>query len=273
MAKGRVVAGGPWFNSFDRSFNDLQFEKRLDELGIWWNGCPAKTLLHGLLAALWMRGRSISQAIKLAATVGDALPKKGTYRFLGQRDLDLRDVLRSFFTSQDTTDEDVILIDDTPSKRTGYQLPGVSFLYSTAQKAKVLGYGLGTVFHYGRTISGFVDFEVSVSKSTPDQSKRRGRPFAEILRAKTLSKYDLVVDMLRRIKETGNRVRIVVFDTWYSQSVDFLWNVILLRFQFITQLKSNRCLEFEGESLPIGKIWRRLHKFRRYDHRTTYRSF
>lgn len=270
MAKQIVVPAAEWIKQCLGAIAGLKLEERLSALGVSWNRTTPDDIVRSLICGLWMRARSMAQAIELSPLTGFQLPVKGTYRFLNQRLLDLRELLRSYFTADVTTSDDVILIDDTPSKRTGFQLPGVSFLYSTTQKAKVLGYGLVTLFHYGRNRSGFMDFEVKISDAPPDQAARRGRPIDEILHAKRSTKYDLVLEMLDRARALGNRARVLVFDSWYGQSVDFLWEVIRRTFHFITRLKAGRSLWYDGEYRKVGEIFRKLKKFHRFNDRTKY---
>ena len=270
MAKPIVAPAAEWIKGCLGAISELELEERLSTLHISWNRIVPAGIIRGLLCGLWMRARSVAQAIDLSPLTGFQLPTKGTYRFLNQRLLDLRELLRSFFTSDTTTVDDAILVDDTPSKRTGFQLPGVSFLYSTSQKARVLGYNLVTLFQYGRELSGFLDFEVKISEATPDQAKRRGRPIKEILRAKRMTRYELVLDMLDRARALGNRARLLIFDSWYGQSVDFLWEVLCRQFHFITRLKTGRSLWYDGQYQKVSAIFRKLKKFRRLNDRTKY---
>lgn len=277
MARSRVVRSEDWIKSFDEAFDGLDLRAKLRESGIQWNRDEPEDLLRGLLVALWMRARSIAQSIEMALAAGVALPKKGTYRFIGERSIDLRSVLRACFDADTTSEDDIILIDDTPARRTGYQLPGVSFFRSASLRAQVLGYQVVTLFHYGREASGFLDFEISISKRTPRQSRRRGRPVKEILKAKRTTKYDLVLEMLDRARKAGNKARIVVFDSWYGQSTEFLLNLLCKRLHFVTQLKTNRRLLWDGEYLSIKKIWAKLkrqkRRFKNFDGRTRFHAF
>lgn len=270
MAKPIVAPAAEWIKTCLSAISGLKLEERLSALDVSWNRAVPDDIVRSLLCGLWMRARSVAQAIELSPLTGYQLPKKGTYRLLNKRSLDFRDLLRSYFTSESTTIDDAILVDDTPSKRTGFQLPGVSFLYSTTAKAKILGYDLVTLFQYGVRLSGFSDFEVKISKAKPDQAAQRGRPIDEILRAKRMTKYDLVLDMLDRARANGNRARLLIFDSWYGQSVDFLWAVLERSFHFITRLKASRLLWFEGEYRTVDGIFRKLTKFQRFNDRTVY---
>ncbi len=270
MAKPIVAPAAEWIKTCLGALSGLKLEERLSALDVSWNRMVPAEIIRSLLCGLWMRARSVAQVIELSPLTGYQLPTKGTYRFLNQRLLDLRELLRSYFTAETTTADDAILVDDTPSKRTGLQLPGVSFLYSTTAKAKVLGYGLVTLFQYGVRLSGFSDFEVKISDAKPDQAKRRGCPIKEIRRAKKMTKYELVLDMLDRARALGNQARLLIFDSWYGQSVDFLWELLRRHFHFITRLKTGRSLWHDGEYQKVDAIFRKLKKFKRLNDRTKY---
>jgi len=218
-----------------------------------------------------MRARSIAQAVELARVAEHQVPCKGVYRFLNQRALDLRQLLRSYFTPESTTEDDVIIVDDTPSKRCGRRMEGVSFVYSTTLRSSFLGYCLVTLYHYGTKISGFLDFELKISDNAAEHRPgHRGRPIQEVLRAKRKSRYELVLEMLDRARTLGNRARVLIFDSWYGAYGEFLWGVIQRGFHFITRLRKSRHLWFNGRYQKVKDIFPQLRKFRRLDAYTRY---
>src|SRR5258708_23960584 len=116
MAKPIVAPAAEWIKTCLGALSGLRVEEGLSAVDVSWNGMVPAEIIRSLLCGLWMRARSVAQVIELSPLTGYQLPTKGTYRFLNQRLLDLRELLRSYFTAETTTADDASLLDDTPSK-------------------------------------------------------------------------------------------------------------------------------------------------------------
>lgn len=264
MTKRSVSSSSHPVKHFFRVWKHLNILGRLKRSDIERRGKAAHTIVLFVILGLWMQSSSINRMPNSVLVAEEEVASWTVYRFLRDRRFDLRKVLYSFVSHSNTFEEDLLIIDDTDLEGTGEKTEGVSFHYSSGKKRRVLGHGLVILYHRGTFLRQSIDFELKVGKVKPKGIKgKRRKPTPELIRAKSLTKIQLALEMIKRTLALGNRARTVVFDCWYYA----LWFVKALSglgLHWVTRYKMNYTLIVEGKRCKAKEIVDSIRSYKRY---------
>lgn len=202
-------------NVVDQGLEMLKVRSSLEAAGISWQGTGAFEMVRGSVFGIYQDVGSVRELLSVTSAIGLDLPTRGTYRFLADDEHDLRTVLRASIAPEKTRPSDLLILDESPNKRTGRTMEGTSLVHSTAARGRVLGHMMLNCFHSGAEASGFVDFEMKMNRRTKDGYRRPGRPNEAVSRALHLPLRALALSLLDQEKARGNQAGTVVTDSGF----------------------------------------------------------
>jgi len=225
---------------FDRALHALALSPRWDLLGLPRHHFPA---LRRLVLGLLLGAKSILAAWEQTQPYCHEQAVQALYDCLDDERVDLAALLRALTPSHRTTDQDLLLIDDTVTRSYGEQIAGVTWQHDHNTKAEFWGHNLVLLYH--RSPQGpdrFVDLALKMNQHQPESQIHPGRP-SETIRQARRKKWQLALDLVRAAKARGHRAETMLCDAGYAHA-EFLTEVVGAGLHFVTRLPSNRKVGF-----------------------------
>lgn len=241
-------------NVVHRGLELLKVKESIASAGITWQGTSALQMVEGITFGIWQNVTSVRKLLSVTAAVGVELPSRGTYRFVADRDHDLRGVLRVGIKRERTRPDDLLILDESVNERTGRRTEGTSLVHSTTHRKSVLGHCLLNAFHAGAEMSGFVDFEMKMNKKTKAGYRPRGHPTHEVARALNTPLRALALSLIDSEAARGNQSRTVVTDSGFL-SLPFCRRLRRRGWHWIIAGKVNTPVEYRSEKTTLEELF------------------
>lgn len=254
MAKHIVTPKPQDINIVQRGFELLGVEKSVEKAGITWQGIKPIQMIEGITFGIWQNVDSVAKLLAVTSAAGVELPSRGTYRFLGDADHDLREVLRAGVQPGKTRPSDLLILDESVNQRTGRRMEGTSLVHSTTHRRRVLGHCMLNLMHSGADVSGFVDFEMKMNKKTKAGYRPRGHPTEEVSRALHTPLRALALALLDRERARGNRAGTAVMDSGFL-SLAFCRRLRRRGWQWLIAGKTDTPIEYNGKKTSLAELF------------------
>jgi hypothetical protein len=223
---------------FDQAFHALALSPRWDLLGLPRHHFPA---LRRLVLGLLLGAKSIRAAWVQSQPYCVEQAIQALYDCLDDPRVDLAALLRALTPGHRTTEQDLLLIDDTVTRSYGEHIAGVTWQHDHNSKAEFWGHNVVLLYH--RSPQGperFVDLAVKMNTHQPESQIQPGRPPKTIRQARR-KKWQLALDLVRTAKARGHRADVLLCDAGYAHT-DFLRELVTAGLHFVTRLPSNRAI-------------------------------
>lgn len=268
-----IVAPEPQdINVVHRGFELLKVKESIECAGITWQGTSALPMVEGITFGIWQNVTSVRKLVSVTAALGVELPSRGTYRFLSDRDHDLRDVLRVGIQPEKTRPSDLLILDESVNRRTGRRMEGTSLVHSTTHRGRVLGHCLLNAFHSGAEASGFVDFEMKMNKKTKAGYRPRGHPTREVARALNTPLRALALSLVDSERARGNQAGTLVTDSGFL-SLPFCRRLRRRGWHWIIAGKVNTPVEYRSEKTTLEGLFAGKRGMKSFGDSARYRVF
>lgn len=250
-----IVAPEPQdINVVHKGFELLKVGASIKKAGITWDGDSATSMIEGFAFGIWQNVTSVKQLLAVTSAVGVKLPSRGTYRFLADRDTDIRQVLRAGIDPEKTRPSDLLILDESVNERTGRRMEGTSLIHSTTERKRVLGHCLLNAYHSGAEVSGFSDFEMKMNKKTKKGYRSRGRPTPEVSRALNTPLRALSLALLDSERARGNKAETAVMDSGFL-SLAFCRRLRRRGWQWLIAGKTDTPVEHNGIKTTLKDLF------------------
>lgn len=272
MAKFIVAPEPGDINVVHTGFELLKVGESIKRAGVTWDGKSATGMIEGITFGIWQNVTSVKQLLAVTFAVGVELPKRGTYRFLADRDTDVREVLRAGIDPKKTRPSDLLILDESVNQRTGRRMEGTSLVHSTTDRKRVLGHCMLNAFHSGTEVSGFVDFEMKMNQKTKAGYRRPGRPTPEVSRALNTPLRALSLALLDSERARGNQAETAVMDSGFL-SLAFCRRLRRRGWQWLIAGKTDTPVEYNGVKTTLKALFDGVRSMKPAGRSATYRVF
>lgn len=272
MARFIVTPEPQDINVVHRGFELLRVKESVEELGLTWDGESAISMIEGITFGIWQDVSSVSKLLSVTRAVGMMLPSRGTYRFLADREHDLRDVLRRGIEPKKTRPSDLLILDESVNSRTGRRMEGTSLVHSTTHRGRVLGHCLLNAFHSGAEVSGFVDFEMKMNKKTKAGYRPRGHPTRGVARALNTPLRALALSLVDSERARGNQAGTLVTDSGFL-SLPFCRRLRRRGWHWIIAGKVNTPVEYRSKKTTLEELFAGKRSMKSFGESARYRVF